>query len=169
MAFEVDGHFRKAMRSLTSAVSILSTVHKEQRFGMVATSVTSLSMDPPSLLACVNMSASIHAPMLECAKFCVNILHASQLDVAKAFSTRPASERFLKGEWTRVSDGPPYLANAQANIFCDIATTYVHGSHRIIIGEVSQVRVRDEVAPLLYENGHFTTSQPIGSGLAQNN
>ena len=53
--------FRKAMRRLTSAVTVITTAHEDRRYGMTATAVTSVSADPPSLLICVNRSASLHA------------------------------------------------------------------------------------------------------------
>ncbi len=76
--FEAD--FRKAMRRLASAVTVISTAHDDRRHGMTATAVTSVSSAPPSLLACINRSASLHAPLLASRRFCVNILHGSRSD-----------------------------------------------------------------------------------------
>lgn len=159
----LEQHFRKSMRALTSAVTILSTANGSRRFGMTATAVTSLSMSPPSLLACVNISASIHSPLLESGGFCVNILHANQSAVADAFSSRSVEDRFAIGEWGRSEDAMPFLVDAQANIFCETEATYVHGTHRIFIGRVREVRVRDQVNPLLYQDGRYTVG--LGDGV----
>src|SRR5712692_8090266 len=112
--------FRIAMRSLTSAVTIISVTHCDRRFGMTATAVSSLSMEPPSLLACVNQSASIHGPMLDSGRFCVNILHANQTELASAFSDKKAADRFAFGAWAEDAYSFPYLVDAQANVFCDV-------------------------------------------------
>jgi flavin reductase len=162
MTDPLDDGFRKAMRTLTSAVTIISTECGSRRFGMTATAVTSLSMAPPSLLACVNMSASIHAPLLESGAFCVNVLHANQVDVAEAFSSKKIEDRFSAGEWSW--DGrAPYLVGAQANVSCEIEASYVHGTHRIFIGRVLRVRVREQVNPLIYQDGRYTVG--LGDGV----
>jgi flavin reductase len=158
----LDQDFRKAMRALTSAVTIISTGNQGQRFGMTATAVTSLSMSPPLLLICVNTAASIHPHLLESCSFCVNILHANQCDVADAFSSK-AMDRFATGEWASSHHAIPFLVSAQANIFCETEATYVHGTHRIFVSSVKAVKVRNEVNPLLYQNGQYTIG--LGDGV----
>ncbi len=64
ISHELDGNFRKAMRRLTSAVSVISAMHDGVRHGITVTSVTSVSMAPPSLLFCVNRAASLHDPVI---------------------------------------------------------------------------------------------------------
>jgi len=85
MGDALEGDFRKAMRTLASAVSIVSTAHDNCRFGMTATAVCSLSMQPPTLLVCVNQSTSLHHPLLSAGRFCINILHADQDELARTF------------------------------------------------------------------------------------
>ena len=63
-----------------------------RRHGMTATAVTSVSSNPPSLLACINRSASLHAPLIASGRFCVNILHGSQSDIADAFGGSRAGD-----------------------------------------------------------------------------
>jgi flavin reductase len=162
MSEQLHDAFRRAMRALASTVTIISTESGGRRFGMTATAVTSLSMAPPSLLACINVTASIHPHLLDAASFCVNILHGSQIDVAEAFSTRKSEDRFSIGAWMRDDYSIPYLAEAQANIFCRTEATYVHGTHRIFIGNVQDVRVRDRINPLLYQNGRYTVGHDEG-------
>src|ERR1700744_4522110 len=60
MGDALESDFRKAMRTLASAVSIVSTTSDNRRFGMTATAVCSLSMAPPTLLVCINQSSSLH-------------------------------------------------------------------------------------------------------------
>jgi flavin reductase len=162
MTDPLDDGFRKAMRTLTSAVTIISTECGSRRFGMTATAVTSLSMAPPSLLACVNMSASIHAPLLESGAFCVNVLHANQVDVAEAFSSKKSKIAFplASGHGTAerlISSGHRQTSPAE------IEASYVHGTHRIFIGRVLRVRVREQVNPLIYQDGRYTVG--LGDGV----
>jgi flavin reductase len=160
--FEAD--FRKAMRRLASAVTVISTTHENRRHGMTATAVTSVSSNPPSLLACINRSASLHAPLIASGHFCINILHGSQSEIADAFGgSRSGDDRFAAGRWATHDNGLPYLWDAQASIFCaaDLVTSY--GTHSIVIGKISEVIVGGHVAPLLYQDGRYTVG--LGDGI----
>jgi flavin reductase (DIM6/NTAB) family NADH-FMN oxidoreductase RutF len=164
ISHDLGGNFRKAMRRLTSAVSVISTVHDGIRHGITVTSVTSVSMAPPSLLFCINRAASLHDPVIRSGRFCVNILHAYQIDIADAFSGRaPGETRFLCGEWASDDEDVPYLIPAQANIFCEADAVSSYGTHSIVIGKVLKVAVRGQVAPLLYQDGQYTVG--LGEGV----
>ena len=141
----VAHQFRRSMRALTSAVSVISTAHQGRMFGMTATAVTSVSMEPPSLLVCINKSATVHDALLGCRRFYVNLLHAQQSNVASAFSSKPVETRFANGEWTTDAVGIPFLVGAQANVLCDVDDTHSYGSHTIVIGKARAVAVRDHV------------------------
>jgi len=161
---DLGGNFRKAMRRLTSAVSVISAMHDGVRHGITVTSVTSVSMTPPSLLFCINRASSVHDPVIRSGRFCVNILHAYQIDIADAFSGRVRGDnRFLCGEWASDDENVPYLIPAQANIFCEADAISSYGTHTIVIGKVRQVAVRGQVAPLLYQDGQYTVG--LGEGV----
>lgn len=164
MADVLEANFRKAMRALTSAVCVVTTCHRERRFGMTATSVTSLSMSPPSLLFCVNEAASLHEPLLASGRFCVNILEASQEHLAQNFGGRAFGEdRFKSGEWRGGAQSEPCLTDAQANVFCAVDAAHRYATHTIIVELVSEVRVGGTVMPLLYQDGRYTVG--LGKGI----
>jgi flavin reductase len=158
----IDGdpaHFRAAMRRLTSTVSIVSTAENGGRYGLTITSVSSVSMKPPSLLFCVNAASSLHDPLIRSGEFCVNLLMADQDDIAVAFSSAGlGNERFQVGEWGQ-HENVPFLMRAQANIFCDLDAISSYGTHSIMVGKVRNVAVMGDVSPLLYEDGNFTRSE----------
>ena len=154
--------FKGAMRALASAVSIVSTAHDQRSFGMTATAVASLSMTPPSLLICVNQAASLHGPLLASGVFCVNILHAWQSALAQIFGSRQVEDRFAHGAWRHDDRAMPYLADAQANIFCGVDDLHRYGSHSVVIGKVYRVDVRGPVHPLLYQDGRYTVGLAEG-------
>jgi flavin reductase len=164
MGKRVEDDFRKAMRRLASAVTIISTAHDGRRHGMTATAVTSVSSAPPSLLVCINQSASLHAPLHASGRFCVNILYGDQSEVADAFGgARPGDARFAAGNWAMHDTGLPYLTDAQASLFCtsDLVTPY--GTHSIVVGKISEIIVGGHVAPLLYQDGRYTVG--LGEGI----
>lgn len=147
--------YREAMRRFTSTVTVISTGQNGERHGMTATAVSSVSLDPPSLLVCVNRRGRLHTMMEGCERFCVNVLHSQQVAVARAFAEPDHAERFASGDWQVNGDGIPYLKDAQAVIACTKSLAVPHGSHTIFIGNVEDIMVRDDISPLLYQNGAY--------------
>jgi flavin reductase len=154
--------FRDAMRRLAATVTVVSTHHEDVRHGMTATAVTSVSVEPATLLVCINQLASIHAPLLARRRFCVNLLHSGHAELSQNFAGELVGDaRFAIGEW-RAEDGDvPYLADAQANLFCDLDLAVPYATHTIVIGRVTAVRVRDEVAPLIYRDGGYAAAAAL--------
>jgi flavin reductase (DIM6/NTAB) family NADH-FMN oxidoreductase RutF len=153
----ISVEFKRAMRTVASTVTIISiTDSYGTRHGMVATAVNSVSMEPPSLLICVNHGASIHDPLIERGRFCVNVLTTEHEELVSAFSGRlKGAERFELGDWRDESGGMCYLNEAQCNIFCDVDRIVPFATHSIIIGRVTGVCVAECVAPLIFADGRF--------------
>lgn len=153
----LDQDFRSAMRRLAATVNIITVRDGGRPMGMAATAVSSLSADPPSVLVCVNQSASIHNLLVGAETFCVNILHQDQHDVARVFSDSTLRDaRFTTGQWEHRADAPPYLADAQAVLLCERRQLMTYATHTICIGAVREVHLRDDIDPLLYVDGRFT-------------
>jgi flavin reductase (DIM6/NTAB) family NADH-FMN oxidoreductase RutF len=149
--------FRQAMRRVANTVTIVTVQSGAERHGTTATSVTSISMDPPSVLVCFNQASRLRELLIKEDRFCVNVLHTDNLEAARIFSSPVAStERFNSGNWQADAAGTPYLANAQANLFCVKEKQITYGSHTLFIGRVMDVRTRADVFPLLYRDGQYT-------------
>jgi flavin reductase len=152
----LDQDFRAAMRRLAATVNVITVNTRGGPMGLAATSVSSLSATPPSILVCVNQSASIHNALVEATQFCVNILHQDQLDVARVFSDSSLRNlRFSTGRWERATEAPPYLADAQGVLLCERKQSITFATHTICIGAVHEVRLRNDVDPLVYVDGHY--------------
>ena len=163
MPQELQQDFRSAMRCLAATVCVVTLSDEGDWNGMTATAVTSVSMDPASMLVCVNNSASLHRPMTSGVRFCVNLLKSSQSAIAGAFSTRKlkGSNDVANGAWEADTSGLPFLTDAQANLFCTIDTAIPYGTHTIFVGKVDAVRVAERVAPLLYQDGQYAATTRI--------
>jgi flavin reductase len=146
--------FRIAMRRLAGTACIVTAAEQDEWHGITATSVVSVSMDPPSLLACVNRSSSLFLPLCNSRRFCVNILGAEHEAHCVAFGSPSGREqRFQKGQWGLLHD-LPYFSEAQACVFCSVAESVTHGTHVIFIGNVLDVLMPAELSqPLIYHNG----------------
>ena len=152
----LEPEFRAAMRRVAATVTLITTADTTgQRHGMVATAVSSVTMEPPTLLICVNRSASLYAPLIERGQFCVNVLMASHHELVACFSGQKVGEtRFDTGDWrldgrTRL----PYLHGAQCNLFCSVNGVSTVGTHAVIIAVVNAVQINESVVPLLYADG----------------
>lgn len=148
---------REGLRSLAKAVAVITCQHGGQRYAMTATAISELSLDPPSMLICVNKLATFHQPLSQGADFCINILRAEQADISSLCSGKVKGEsRFEVGSWHESPTGMPYLQDAQANIFCrNVAKDIQYGTHGIFIGEVEDVLRRELTNPLVYMDGRY--------------
>jgi flavin reductase (DIM6/NTAB) family NADH-FMN oxidoreductase RutF len=158
---DLSAQMRAGLRRLAKAVVVITSQRDGQRFAMAATAVSELSMDPPSLLICVNKTASIHAALAEGAPFCLNILHSSQEAISAVCSSKEKGElRFQQGAWAKSGGGLPYLEDAQACFMCRNDRAIEYGTHTIFIGVVEEVRTSGEVDPLVYVDGRYTVLHP---------
>jgi flavin reductase (DIM6/NTAB) family NADH-FMN oxidoreductase RutF len=153
---EVGTSFRAAMRRLASTVTIVTASDDSRRHGMTMTAVSSLSMDPPSMIVCVNQSTYLHDILISAKHFCVNVLRHDQAEVSAAFSGKASSEeRFGLGGWMKHTAGVDYLADAQANALCRKVAALPFGTHTIFIGTAQDVILNEDAKPLLYRNAGY--------------
>jgi flavin reductase (DIM6/NTAB) family NADH-FMN oxidoreductase RutF len=146
--------FRSAMRHIAATVYAVTTGNVGERHGILATAVSSLSFEPPSLLVCVNRAASLHEPLACADTFCVNVLGLGNREIAQAFESARGEDRFRLGDW-RQQDGVPVLANAQSYFICRTAHRHEFGTHTIFIGELLFARHREDATPLTYYDRHY--------------
>ena len=153
---EVGASFRAAMRRIASTVTIVTASDESRRHGMTMTAVSSLSMEPPSMIVCVNQSTFLHDILQSARGFCVNVLRHDHAAVSTAFSGKATpEERFLTGDWERNAHGIDFLSDAQANIFCQKVAAVPFGTHTIFIGTAVHVRLIEAASPLRYRNAAY--------------
>lgn len=146
---------RLALRRLASSVAVV-TCRNGARHAMTATAVNAMSMDPPSMIVCVNRSAAFHGAIGGSAHFAINILHRDQVDISMGCGGRAKGEdRFGLGAWSE-QDGIPVLTDAQAHVVCANEARFEYGSHTIFVGRVIAVGMHGEIDPLIYVDGHYT-------------
>jgi len=165
VCMELAVDFKAAMRRLATTVTIITASSGEQRHGMTATAVSSLTTAPPSLLVCVNQLASIHDPIGTSGQFCINLLACDHHYLVPIFSGKMmGEERFASGDWVIDETGIPCLADAQANMFCTVVQRMSYGSHSIFIGAVNKVLLFGATSPLLYQEGALFKTVAIQTG-----
>jgi flavin reductase (DIM6/NTAB) family NADH-FMN oxidoreductase RutF len=150
--------YRAIMRHQAGAVTIIAVGDAGNRTGLTATAVCSLTDTPPTLLACVNRTASAHRPIRATCAFSINLLARDQLDLAMRFSGKAGLEgeqRFSDDEWQTLTTGAPVLRNALASLDCELADEHGFDTHSIFIGRVKDGAFREHAQPLLYFRGDF--------------
>jgi flavin reductase (DIM6/NTAB) family NADH-FMN oxidoreductase RutF len=151
-------YFRAAMRRLAGGVSVITVGRGDEISGMTATSVSSLSVEPPSLIVSVARTSSSW-PLLQRHRFFgVNILSAEQVDIAERFSGKEGlkgAERFGGAVWTERASGVRLLEGALAAIECEVEDIIERHSHAIIIGRVLHVELSPDDAALAYWHGDY--------------
>lgn len=154
---DLKDSLRMGMRRLAAGVCVISTDVGGQRYAMTASSVTSLSDDPASLLVCVNQQASIHSVLKHGQPFVVNLLSSKQEDVSNLCAGAEGDTRFSLGDWQLSDHGMPFLQDAQASFFCRVDNeSYCYGTHQIVIGRLEGVHISEgEVDPLVYLDGGY--------------
>jgi flavin reductase (DIM6/NTAB) family NADH-FMN oxidoreductase RutF len=148
------------MRRLATGVTIVTTRHGDVLAGLTATSVCSLTAEPPRLIACINRDADAHALIARSGVFAVNLLTPAHRDLADHFGGRTEAfgpARFELGAWTTGVTGAPLLLDAAASFDCRLVRTVPIGTHAIFIGEIEAVRHREEAEPLLYHDRGYAT------------
>lgn len=155
-AADLADQMKNAMRRLAKSVVIVTTRYQGERMAMAATAVDSLSLEPPSLLFCVNRTASIFPALSGKAAFCVNILARAHEPLAHLCGGQARGEaRFAQGAWAEGPNGVPCLEDAQASIFCETDGEFFYGTHGIFIGRVQGVRLHGSVEPLIYADARY--------------
>ena len=149
-----------ALRRLASSVAVVTCHDGEARHAMTATAVNAMSMQPPSMMVCVNRSAAFHAAISGAGSFAINILHRSQVEISMGCGGNArGKDRFGHGAWGE-EIGVPVLIDAQAHVVCTKEAKFDYGSHTIFIGRVASIGVHGEVDPLIYVDGKYTCLPP---------
>ncbi len=150
--------FKNALKLWASGVTVVTTQGRDnQPRGMTATAFSSVSLDPPQILVCLNQVTDTGAALLESRRFAVNILNSAQEDVSNQFAGSTTQEqRFASIAWQAGDNGAPILSEALAVLECRVVQQVQAGSHWVIIGEVDSVVCR-EGDPLLYYHSAYRT------------
>ena len=152
MPFDAD-QFKKTMSQFASGVSVVTAEEGNDLYGITVSAFSSLSLDPPLVLICIDKSVKSHDGIASAGHFAVNILSADQEEVSNRFASR-AEDKFAGIETTKGSLGDPLITGAVATMQCRLHSTLDGGDHTIFVGQVVESHVAD-AWPLLYFRGGY--------------
>jgi flavin reductase (DIM6/NTAB) family NADH-FMN oxidoreductase RutF len=154
--------FKSALAHWTSGVTVVTTCEGNKPIGITASSLTSVSLEPPRVLICVAKRLNTHGVIERSRIFAVNILAVEQLAWGMRFAglIHELEDRFAGIDWTTAVTGSPILPGVLAWLDCRLAHAYDGGDHTIFVGEVEEARVDPKREPLLYYSRHWRQLDP---------
>lgn len=161
---EAAEKFLSAMRVTATPVSVVTTDGAGGRFGLSVSAVSSVSAEPPMLLACVNRKSPAVGAITANRVFAVNFLAAGHRAYAETFSGRPRQGSpfdFASHDWDIGLTGLPLVRGATAIFECELDAWHDAGTHRIFIGRVLAAH-EGEALPLVYRDRTFQSVTSLG-------
>lgn len=148
--------FRQTLSRFASGVTVVTTKDAAGNlFGMTVSAFSSVSLDPPLILICIENTAGSIDALAASKMFVVNILSSEQAEISERFAT-PAADKFGETAHHLNIDGIPVIENCLANITCTVVESYDGGDHTIFIARVEDAGVNDG-DPLLYFRSDYHT------------
>lgn len=153
-----DAH-RYGMRHFAVGVTVITVAAGEQRAGLTATAVCSVTADPPRLVVFVNKNVAASQLILDSGALCVNVLAGEQEEVAKVFAGMlkdvHGDARFGYGRWSTLVTGAPALEETLACFDCRVIKVFDESTHHAFLCEILATRERSDGEALIYLNGAF--------------
>ncbi|WP_246567955.1 flavin reductase family protein [Streptomyces flaveus] len=140
-------------------VTVVTTVDAAgKRWGFTATSFSSVSLEPPLVLVCLDKHASTHAAFTGARHFLINVLAHEQGGVARRFAAS-GIDRFAGSDMESCELGLPGLPGTCVRVACSMHSVLDVGDHSVLIGRVEATYVTDRT-PLVYYDRSFARPAP---------
>ncbi|MCD9024687.1 flavin reductase family protein [Cohnella silvisoli] len=160
--------WRSAMGKFATGITVITTKDAEGNpQGMTVNAFTSLSLDPPMLLVCLDNKSATLKHILDSKTFCVNILSAEQENVSRSFARRGDVDKFEGIPYHIGVTDIPVLDGCLAHVVCGLRKAVEGGDHQILLGDGLQLSIQQsETGPLIFyggKYGYLTDSLPQGA------
>lgn len=159
----IDKRLSPALQMIANGVFVIGAEHRGQVRGFTATWISQVSYEHPLVMVSVSKAHDTYPLIVSSNRFVVNVLGASQSDIARHFGRRKGpgetDVQYFREEWGRSS---PILKDALAVLECEIQSTHDAKDHTIFIGEVVNASVFREEDPLIFwRKGKYARPQRI--------
>jgi len=169
MAIEKD-FFRQVMGCFATGVTVVTTQHKGELGGLTVNAFCSVSLNPPLVLVCIDLSSSTLPLIHESQRFAVNMLSEEQEEISRCFAT-PSGVRFSRfcdTPYHEVVTGAPVLDHVLAFVDARVVAEYPGGDHTIFLGQVEAMGTSGKVIYADDTLGRQQASQISRNGSAIN-
>ncbi len=161
-----SSRFVQVMGRAVSGVTIVATNGPAGRLAVTVSAMSSVSAEPPLVLACIRRQSPANRAIRENGVFCISVLADCQAHVSDTFAGRPRQGDpfdFTVGEWSEAVTGAPCLSGAVATFDCALWSCHEAGSHTVFIGRVVAAG-EGEAAPLLYTQRRYGRPASLDNG-----
>lgn len=145
--------YRLAMRRTAASVAVITAAHEGRIHGMTATAMTSVSVDPPTLLVVIKQTTRTHPFIRKSRRFAVNVLARGQEEIARRFAAG-IENQFEGVPYEMHAADVPLIAETAAGFICLATDAFDVATHTIFIGEV-EAAYHAPRPPLLYYDGRY--------------
>lgn len=148
--------FRKALGTFPTGVAVVTARRRDGGLvGVTVSSFTSVSLEPPLVLFCLDDKNTNLDVFLDAGHFGVNILREEQKEISIRFSSRSEQCRFTGIEHHSWASGAPMISGCLAQLECRRIATHPGGDHVIVVGEVERLEYSQAGQPLVYWRGAY--------------
>ena len=153
--------FRQVMGRFPTGVTVVTARDGEgSPVGLTVNAFTSVSLDPPLVLACIDRASNSHDVLLSAGSFAVNLLSDRQEALARRFAADPSARRFDGLVWRAGPGGAPVLDGVSAWLECSLETTQQAGDHTILVGRVNAAGLGSGGALAFYRGAFRAVTGP---------
>src|SRR5688572_14954549 len=146
---------RQAYSLLAAGTSVVTMIAPDgTKIGLTVSAVTSVSVEPPLMLVCINSKSRAISALETGAPFVINLLSRSQEAIGMQFASREA-DKFAGIAHNTTDSGALYLNDTLANIECIPHEIVPAGDHYVVIGAVADVQLGDDAPPLVFFRSRF--------------
>jgi flavin reductase (DIM6/NTAB) family NADH-FMN oxidoreductase RutF len=149
-----DASFRSALSQFATGVTVVLTRDAAGApAGLTVSAFSSVSLDPPLVLVCIDVRCDAHDPLAQSGTFGVSVLRETQEDISRRFACRGA-EKFEGFVLEHGETGALLVPGALAHLECSVVAAHRAGDHTVFFGEVRAIRVTAG-RPLVYQGGGY--------------
>lgn len=155
---------RRALGLFASGVTIITGLDDGQPAGFACQAFSSVSLDPPLILFCVDRGSRSWPRIRKAGRFCVHVLGEEQVGLCTRFGSKTGS-KFEGLDWELSRWSTPALPGVLVRVHAEITDIHAAGDHDVVIGLVREVEHGAERRPLVFYQGSFGLEQDIPQAL----
>ena len=144
---------KQVNRQFVTGVTVVTVMDEDRPRGLAVNAFSSISLDPPTVMVCIQRTSSTHDPLFRAGHLAINILSTDQVDVVNRFASR-SDDKFAGLDWSPGPFGSPVIDRSSAQMEVQIRERLQASTHTVFICRVVHATV-SERAPMIYSAGRF--------------
>ncbi|MDT9594210.1 flavin reductase family protein [Nocardioides zeae] len=150
---------KQVNRRFVTGVTLVTAMDGDTPRGLAVNAFASISLDPPTVMVCVQRTSSTHDCLFRARHLAINIASVEQMDVLGVFASK-TPDKFADVAWTPGPHGSPVLAGSSAVMEVEIRERLQASTHTVFICRVVAAEV-SEAAPVVYSAGGFFDAEGL--------